>query len=176
MAENFDLKNISAQPSPVGEKTVNKKIGLKSSEIFLPALIILAIIFAGAATGFLLTRNGGGNGFKASSITGGKKLMGGAETVATDEEIGIKDEKVFSDTAQGKIVVNDGELISEGSHKLLRPGGRSQTAYITSSVLDLDDFDGKCVQIWGETFEGQEAGWLMDVGRVKRLDKCPEGI
>ena len=176
MAENFDLKNISTQPSPIEGKAASKKIDLKFSEIFLPALVILVIIFAGASTGFLLTKNNGGNGFKASSITGGKKLMGGAETVSTDEEVGIKDERVFSDTAQGKIVVNDGELVSEGSHKLLRPGGKSQTAYITSSVLDLDDFDGECVQIWGETFEGQEAGWLMDVGRVKHLDKCPDGI
>jgi len=42
--------------------------------------------------------------------------------------------------------------------------------------LDLSEFNGKCVQVWGETFAAQEAGWLMDVGRLKLLDSCPEGI
>ena len=26
------------------------------------------------------------------------------------------------------------------------------------------------VQIWGETFKGQKAGWLMDVGRIKVIE------
>jgi hypothetical protein len=29
---------------------------------------------------------------------------------------------------------------------------------------------GKKVQVWGETFKGQKAGWLMDVGRIKALE------
>jgi hypothetical protein len=26
------------------------------------------------------------------------------------------------------------------------------------------------VKVWGETFKGQKAGWLMDVGRVQVID------
>jgi hypothetical protein len=26
------------------------------------------------------------------------------------------------------------------------------------------------VKVWGETFKGQKAGWLMDVGRVKVME------
>ena len=83
---------------------------------------------------------------------------------------------LFRSTAQGKIEINDNGDIVEGSHKLLRPGGPSQTAYLTSSVLDLNQFKGKCVQVWGETFASQKAGWLMDVGRIKILEVCPEGL
>ena len=148
-----------------------KKFNLK--EILLPVGIILAIVIAGGVTGYFLANRGQGSMMVA---TQSKQLIGGAETVQTSTEVGIKDEKAFKDTSQGKIVVNDNKDIIEGSHKLLRPGGPSQTAYLTSSVLDLNQFLGKCVQIWGETFAGQKAGWLMDVGRIKILDSCPEGI
>jgi len=148
-----------------------KKFNLK--EILLPVGIILAIIIAGGVTGYFLANRGQGSMMVA---TQSKQLIGGVETVQTSTEVGIKDEKAFKDTSQGKIVVNDNKDITEGSHKLLRPGGPSQTAYLTSSVLDLNQFLGKCLQIWGETFAGQKAGWLMDVGRIKILDSCPEGI
>ena len=151
--------------------TNQKKFNLK--EILFPVGIILAIIIAGGVTGYFLVNRGQGSMMVA---TQSKQLTGGAETVQTSTEVGIKDEKAFKDTSQGKIVINDNKDITEGSHKLLRPGGASQTAYLTSSVLDLNQFLGKCVQIWGETFAGQKAGWLMDVGRIKILDSCPEGI
>lgn len=146
-----------------------KKSFLK--EILLPAGMILAIILAGAGTGYLLARRGGSQG----SLLQVTKLTGGAEVVSGQKEVGIKDTSVFKDSAQGKIEAN-GTDDHEGSHKLIRPGGVSQTAFLTSSVVDLNQFLGKCVEIWGETFAAQKAGWLMDVGRVKILDQCPEGL
>ncbi len=140
--------------------------------ILIPSLVILAIIVVGAVTGFFLSQRGNVSGGAIES----KQLIGGAELVQGPNEVGIKDEAAFKDTAQGKIEINDNKEITEGSYKLLRPGGPSQTAYLTSSVLDLSQFMGKCVQVWGETFAGQEAAWLMDVGRIKILDSCPEGI
>jgi len=140
--------------------------------ILLPSLIILVIIGVGVFTGYFLSQRG-------SALSGPAKteeLIGGAQKIQSSDEVGIKDEKAFRDTAQGKIQINDNGDAPEGSHKLLRPGGPSQTAYLTSSVLDLNQFLGKCVQIWGETFSSQTAGWLMDVGRVKLLDSCPDGI
>jgi len=141
-----------------------------SKEILLPAGIILVIILAGVGTGYLLSARGRqGSGV---SVT---KLTGGAEVVSGQKEVGIKDTTVFKDSASGKIEAN-GTDAHEGSHKLIRPGGASQTAYLTSSVVDLNQFLGKCVEVWGETFAAQKAGWLMDVGRVKILDQCPAGL
>lgn len=152
-------------------KSFDKSKILFFREVFLPAMGILMIIVAGGITGwFLATKKintsflGSEEGDIPKSVTEEKK------------EIGIKDEKTFRDYAVGRIEINDDREISEGTHKLLRPGGSSQTAYLTSSVLDLNQFIGKCVEVWGETFGAQRVGWLMDVGRIKILEKCPEGI
>lgn len=76
--------------------------------------------------------------------------------------------EVFKDIAEGYL--EKGGINGEGSHKLLRPGGDSQTVYLTSSVTDLDKLSGMEVKVWGETYQGQKAGWLMDVGKVEVLD------
>jgi len=151
-------------------KSLNKPKKSVLKDIFLPAGIILAIILAGGATGWFFANRGGGE------ITQTKELTGGAQVVGSQKEVGIKDEKTFRDYAVGRIEVNDNGEVPEGSHKLIRPGGPSQTAYLTSSVVDLNQFLGKCVEVWGETFAAQKVGWLMDVGRVKILDSCPEGL
>lgn len=78
---------------------------------------------------------------------------------------GSADESVFKDSAQGYLEA--GGINGEGSHKLLRIGGVSQTVYLTSSVTDLDKFNGMEVKVWGETQASGKAGWLMDVGRVE---------
>lgn len=143
---------------------------LKFPFLPLPVLAIFLIVTAGVLTGYFLSgRSGGGETIKT-------KLTGGIEKIEGPKEAGIKDTKAFRDTAQGKIEANDQKVVKEGSHKLLRPGGPSQTAYLTSSVIDLNLFASKCVQVWGETFSAQSAGWLMDVGHIKVLDTCPEGI
>lgn len=136
-------------------------------EILRPALIILIIIIAGSLTGYFLANKSTSQGKSVTSKqTGGK----------APKEAGTKDEKKFPDKADGRIEVNDNAEIPEGSHRLIRPGGPSQIAYLTSSVVDLSQFINSCVQVWGETFSAQKAGWLMDVGYVKKLDNCPEGI
>ncbi len=148
-----------------------KKTNLK--EILVPASMILAIILAGVFTGNFLASRRGGLPVGPSQT---KELEEGVEMVSGPEEVGIKDVRVFRDTAEGKVEINEGSVTTEGAHRLLRPGGESQTAYLTSSVVDLSLFIGKCVQVWGETFKAEKAGWLMDVGRVKLLDRCPQGI
>lgn len=85
--------------------------------------------------------------------------------VKVGDIFGSADEKAFNTTATG--VLDKGGINGEGTHKLVRPGGVSQTVYLTSSVIDLDQLVGHQVTIWGETFKGQKAGWLMDVGRAK---------
>ena len=170
------VANPEPQPTEtnVDPKIVHQVSQMKEKrnwrEILLPAGGILLIVLAGVLTGYFLANR------QAPGSVATRKLDGGAERVAGPKEVGIKDERVFRDTTQGKIEVNDSEVIVEGSHQLIRPGGESQTAYLTSSVVDLNQFLGKCVQVWGETFAAQKAGWLMDVGRVKVLDKCPANL
>jgi hypothetical protein len=123
-------------------------------------------VLAGAAGLILLL--GLGTGYLLAGRTG--KGTGSAETttVQKGKEVGSTDIKTFRDTAVG--ILEAGGLDGEGTHKLIREGGPSQTAYLTSSVVDLNQFVGKKVQVWGETFKGQKAGWLMDVGRIKALE------
>lgn len=76
--------------------------------------------------------------------------------------------QTFKDEAEGVIEKNeDFDQYSQGTHKLIRPGGEDQTAYLTSSVLDLDQYVGKKVKVFGETFGSSQVGWLMDVGKVE---------
>jgi hypothetical protein len=137
----------------------------KSSQILI-ALSTFAIL-AGIGTGFglhQLTANGGSvsTGPADSNL---QQVAG--EVVKAGDVFGIKDEDTFTDSAEGYLVV--AEIDDEGSHKLLRPGGDSQTVYLTSSSTDLDKFQGMEIKIKGETFKGQKAGWLMDVGQVEVL-------
>ncbi len=120
--------------------------------------ILLAIIAFGLLSGFLLY---------AQKTAGVVRLVGrDVQIVKTSNEEGVKDASTFRDTATGTLQENDGKITKEGTHVLIR-GDVSQNAYLTSSVIDLSKYIGKKVQVWGETFKGQKAGWLMDVGRIK---------
>lgn len=132
--------------------------------------LAVAAVFAGIATGY--------GGFRLQTtasgprdVTDGGNIQQVAEApsaVAVGDVFGVNDPDTFKDDAEGYLEI--GGLEGEGSHKLLREGGESQTIYLTSSITDLDTFDGMQVKIYGETFKGQKAGWLMDVGRVEVLD------
>jgi hypothetical protein len=78
---------------------------------------------------------------------------------------GNGDTAVFKDTAEG--VLQNGGIDGEGQYHLVRPGGDSQNVYLTSSSVDLSQFIGRKIKVWGETQAAQHAGWLMDVGRVQ---------
>lgn len=166
-------KTVETTIPPLVKSVGDLGSGIKPREILLPALIILVIIVAGGLTGFWLSRQ---TTFGVSGSGGSRTLMGGAQLVQSPKEMGIKDTETFRDSAKGRIEVNDNPEVPEGSHKLIRSGGPSQTAYITSSVVDLNLFVGKCVEVNGQTFAAKKAAWLMDIGWVKLLDSCPEGL
>ena len=76
--------------------------------------------------------------------------------------------QTFRDEAEGIIEKNDDfDTYAQGPWKLIRTGGESQTAYLTSSVMDLDEYIGKKVKVYGETFGSGQVSWLMDVGKVE---------
>lgn len=80
---------------------------------------------------------------------------------------GIVDKKTFKDSAEGTL--KEGGIDGEGNFHLVRPGGISQNVYLTSTTVDLSLYVGKKVKVWGQTFTGEKAGWLMDVGLVETL-------
>ena len=124
----------------------------------------LLIVALGIGTGWGLAKF---QSFRREEEGGVVSTLEEGERVEVGKTYGRADH-VFKDTATGVLEKNGIE--GEGTHRLIREGGESQTAYLTSSVLDLDLFVGHKVQVWGETFAAQKAGWLMDVGKVKVLE------
>lgn len=132
-------------------------------EVIAPALVIIAVILAGIGTGWAFSSGETGGGEKkGASVAPGAQVEGGGKIV------GLEDAATFRDNAQG--VLEKGGIDGEGTHHLVREGGPSQHVYLTSSVVDLDQFLGKKLEVWGETIGAEKAGWLMDVGKVKVLD------
>jgi len=158
------------------ENLVNTDVLPKSAwrTIILPAAVIALIILAGVGTGYVFSHPKAAGGGLTSIFSSGSE--GGGKVAGAPQEAGAKNQDEFPDKAQGKLTVNDNEAVAVGSHQLIRPGGEDQIAYLTSSVVDLDQFAGHCVEVWGQTFATEKVGWLMDIGYVKRLDKCPEGL
>ncbi len=148
------------------EKTPIKKLNFDQVKKIDPKLIIgfFLIILAGVGTGFGISKL-----IPISSQEGYQQQLdqeNGKIKVKVGETYGEKDD-LFTDEAQGVLEANLSE--GEGTHKLVREGGESQIAYLTSSLVDLDLFIGREVKVWGETFAAQKVGWLMDVGAVKVL-------
>ncbi len=128
----------------------------------VPVLAVVLILVVGIISGYFLSLRESGKR-PGSPAEMGEKISKGAV-------FGVDNPEVYRDTAIGVVEVNDGSLTDEGSHKLIREGGESQTAYLISSVLDLNKVIDRKVKIWGETFAAQKAGWLMDVGKVEVLE------
>ncbi|MBI3366619.1 hypothetical protein HY041_03260 [Candidatus Roizmanbacteria bacterium] len=104
-------------------------------------------------------------GFFGSKMKGTKSSS--MEKVNVEKIAGIADKKTFKDSAEG--ILNEGGIDGEGNFHLERPGGESQNVYLTSTTVDLSKYVGKKVRVWGATFQGEKAGWLMDVGLVELL-------
>lgn len=129
-------------------------------------ILLILVVGLGVISGYCLSRQGSSsNSTTKDNLTVINKVS--PDKIKVGAVFGSPDQ-VFKDTTIGTLEKNG--LEGEGTHKLIREGGPSQTAYVTSSTLDLDQFLGKKVQIWGETFKAQKAGWLMDVGRLKILE------
>lgn len=149
----------SQMETPVNPNIVQPLVSPEEKSKLPLVFIVVAVVAVvlGAVSGFGL--------FKVSrtqGVTDSGKQLG---VVKTETEEGVKDTAALAD-ATGKLEINDGKVTTEGSHVLVRPGV-SQNVYLTSSVVDMDKYVGKTVQVWGETFKGQKAGWLMDIGRIK---------
>lgn len=148
--------------NPVQNNVVRKFEPSKSSNNNLVlGLISIVVVLSGIGLGYLLSGVGGDNAGTGSKNSG--------NTISVSEnEAGIKDESKFATTTDG--ILTEGGIGGEGTHHLVRGSGPSQYAYLTSSVVDLSVFEGKKVQVWGDTISGKKAGWLIDVGKIKVVE------
>lgn len=149
-----DPKQNIVQPMDKPEDDISMK---KNSQIVLVVYGLLIVL--GLGTGFLLSRN--------NSVTSSAGAT--PTTVKNGNTVGSTDTKTFKDTATG--VIQKGGSGGEGTHQLIRDGGPSQTVYLVSSVVDLDQYVGKKVNVWGQTMAAQKVAWLMDVGKIELLSK-----
>lgn len=118
--------------------------------------IIISSVVLGVFTGYSLSKKSGGLA---------------ANLPAQQAKTAIQDTRTFKDFAEGTLKVrpapkNPNEYV-EGSHLLVRDG--AYPVALTSSVVDLSQYDGKKVKVYGETQKALKEGWLMDVGRVEEI-------
>lgn len=122
--------------------------------LFLGVIIIALIL--GSLTGYILSNK------SSSQIT--PKIGGTPKTAQQDT-------KTFRDFAEGTIKLrpqsSDPREYVEGTHLLQREG--AVPVALTSSVVDLSQYEGKKVKVFGETQKAVKEGWLMDVGKVEEI-------
>lgn len=119
--------------------------------------VVIAALVLGTLTGYILsTKN---NGSSVSSL------------VAGNAKSAQQDTRTFKDFAEGTLKARpqpkDPSEYVEGTHMLIREG--AVPVALTSSVVDLSQFEGKKVKVFGETQKAFKEGWLMDVGKVEEV-------
>lgn len=158
-----------AQPQVESQSQIGQKVNLvkdfnnkkpMNKEKYLLILLSLLVIVSGALSGYFLsgTQASTGSGVSLTKSSDSEKSETAVEVV--DEE-GLLSE-------EGTIV--EGGIDGEGTHHLDRDLGPEKFVYLTSVVLDLDNFTGKKVKVWGNAMAGQEAGYLMDVIKVEIIE------
>lgn len=128
------------------------------------AVVFVLVILAGVASGYAFSYMSSSKATTSASGENVETLSNGKDVV---ESAGIADKDTFKDSAEGKLADKEKDDPNEGSYKLIRPGGESQTVFLTSSTVDLSEFIGKEVRVYGETFDSEKVGWLMDVGFIE---------
>ncbi|KKR80962.1 MAG: hypothetical protein UU73_C0001G0220 [Candidatus Daviesbacteria bacterium GW2011_GWA1_41_61] len=133
-----------------------KKFSLDNPNKLFLGILIASIILGGVA-GFLLA-----NSEKSSATS---PATSGNDSPKTAQQ----DNRTFRDFAEGVIqkrsAPKDSEEYVEGTHILVRQVG--SPVALTSSVIDLSQYEGKKVKVFGETQKAIKEGWLMDVGKVE---------
>lgn len=149
----------------MNEQSQNSQVfhNFKTVKPVNPSIIFLTffvVILVGLGAGFIFSQSKA----KGTSTT---TSTNGLTSVTKGTVYGSTDTATFKDEATG--TVQNGGINGEGQFHLVRPGGDSQNVYMTSSLVDLSQFVGHKVNVWGQTQTAKTAGWLMDVGKVEVL-------
>ena len=150
----MEMQNLGNIPVPQNPVKVLSKFDLKKMWPYIAGAFL--VVVAGVGTAWLLSGKVLGGG-------GSKAVAPGA--TKTVNEAGILDPNADYTNAVGTLVEEG--IGDEGTHHLEREGGSSKNVYLTSSVIDLQSFVGKKVEVWGETLASKKAGWLMDIVKIK---------
>ncbi len=140
-------------------KSSTKALSIKKmTKVFVGVLVAAGVL--GLATGYTLALKPG---------SGSAKIV--SSVVNQQPKTAQQDDRTFRDFAEGTIQPqpkskNPNEYV-EGTHLLKRDGATPVT--LTSSVVDLSQYEGKKVKVFGETQKAVKAGWLMDVGKVEEI-------
>ena len=148
------------QMSQENQKLV-KKVTNKNKNWIFP-VIALVVVLSGIGTGYMLS----GANAKTTKTTNKTttETVNENNTLAAETGEAVEDEEAPIGT-----LVEGGEG-GEGTHTLERGLGPEKDVYLLSTVLTLDNFVGKKVQVWGEDLGAKEVGWLMDVTKVRVLE------
>ena len=139
------------RPVDMKDQSPDMKTLKKDARVVL--LVYVVLLLLGVGTGYLLSQKGSG------------PLAPKGTPITSNKIIGVQDASTFKDCATGKIE-KDG-VDGEGTHKLVRDGGPSQTAYLISSIIDMDQYVGLTAKVCGQTLAAKKVSWLMDVGRIE---------
>lgn len=123
-------------------------------------IVLVVALLTGIGTGYILSSN------SSKGENAAVPIIGTNEKPKTAQQ----DNRTFRDFAQGKVAkkeVRKGDNYSEGTHVLVRDNAVPVT--LTSSVVDLSQYEGKKIKVYGETQKAIEEGWLMDVGRIEEV-------
>ncbi len=98
-------------------------------EVKMPAVNFFVFIALAVVFGVLI-------GIVPSKLS--KKSGIGKTSSTSSKSVGVVDKKTFKDSVTG--ILREGGIDGEGNYHIERPGGESQNAYLTSSVVDLSEF------------------------------------
>ncbi len=126
----------------------------KYSRLFILVLIIAVAL--GVVTGYIVANK------RLTATDSGLPKIEEAPKSAQE------DQRLCRDFAEGTIEARkpsakEGDY-TEGSHLLIKEG--AYPVALTSSVVDLSQYEGKKVRITGETQKAIKEAWLMDVCKV----------
>lgn len=143
-------------PAKLGEK-ITRPVATIENPMHLILGIVIAALILGTLTGYILsTKN------KGSTVS---------SLVTEKAKTAQQDSRTFKDFAEGtlkaKPAPSDPSEYTEGTHMLVREG--AVPVALTSSVVDLSQYEGKKVKVFGETQKAIKEGWLMDVGKVEKV-------
>jgi hypothetical protein len=147
---------VSSVSQPVMRPMTPAKHGISGIKVFIVLVIMLVLgTGVGYAASLFLAKTG--TALVPQALNPNAPVAG--------KTYGNGDPSIFKDTAEG--VLQKGGIDGDGEYHLVRSGGPSQYVYLTSSSLDLSQFVGSKIKVWGQTQSAQHAGWLMDVGKVQ---------
>lgn len=140
---NPTIPRTAALPVQPTEPILKKITNEKNDKAMLVGISTLAIVL-GVLSGFSISN-----------------LVVTSSTSVAQEEImsaGTNDESLLTDSTEG--VLKEGGINDEGTHRI-------NDVTLISTVLDLDNFVGKKVTIWGLAIGSPNVDWLIDVAKIK---------